>query len=191
MNPVMNSHRLNAIKVSLNAVKVRLSDSAVLAGAVSLLYAVALMVCPRAFPELLKHIFESGRFFPALTVLLVAANEILFVLISRRRAQGPGLLTPGYIAILTIGVVLQFRLLVYTAHAQAQLSHLSLSLSSLQASSGILDGISSEDLLVYTHLALVSGIVLPFLLVRLTQNYMPNTSSADHDAKVRNAVAGQ
>jgi hypothetical protein len=180
MNRMMSSYRLNAVKV-------RLSDSAVLAGAVSLLYALALIVCPRAFPELLERIFESGRFFPALAVLLVATNEILFVLISRRRAQRPGLFTPGYIALLTIAVVLLFRLLVYAADAQAQLSHLSF----LQVSSRVRDGISSEELLVYTHLAMVSGIFLPYLLVRVAQNYVSHANFADHDAKVRNAVAGQ
>jgi len=183
---MMNSHPWNAVKVSLNAVKVRLSDSAVLAGVVSLLYALALMVCPRAFPDLLERIFERGYFFPAITVLLVTANEILFVLISKRRAQRTGVFTPVYIALLTIGVVLVFRVFVYVGDAQAQLSHLV-----FQASSGVRDGISSEELLVYTHLAMVSGIFLPYLLVRMTQNYVSDANSADHDARVRNAVAGQ
>jgi len=186
MNPMMNSHRLNAVKVSLNAVKVRLSDSAVLAGVVSLLYALALIVCPRAFPGLLERLFVRGYFFPAITVLLVVANEILLVVISRRRAQRPGLFTPGYIAFLTVTVVLVFRVFVYVGDAQAQLSHLF-----LRASSGGRDGISSEELLVYAHLAMVSGIFLPYLLVRLTQNYVSDANSPHHDAKVRNAVAGQ
>ena len=179
MTPTMNSPRLNAVKV-------RLSDSAVLAGAVSLLYALALMVFPRALPELLQRIFAWGHFFPVLTVLLVITNEILLVLISRRRAQRPGLFTPVCLAILTIAVVLDFRLLVYAADAQAQLSQLFLG-----ASSGVRNGISSDDLLVYTHLAMVSGIFLPYLLVRVTQNYVSGADSADHDAEVRSAVAGQ
>jgi hypothetical protein len=172
----------------LNAVKVRLSDSAVLAGAVSLLYALALIVCPRAFPELLERIFKWGYLFPALAVLLVAANEILFVLISRRRAQKPDLFTSGGIALLTIAVVFVFAGLVYAAYAQAQLAH---HLSSFQTFSWVRDGISSEELLVYAHLAMVSGIFLPYLVVRGTQNYVFDANSADHDAKVRNAAAGQ
>jgi hypothetical protein len=179
MNPTMTSNRFTTVKV-------RLSDSAVLAGAVSMLYALGLMVCPRAFPELLERIFEWGYFFPALAALLVATNEILFVLISRQRAQKPGLFTPGYIAFLTVAVVLVFRLLVVAADSQTQLSHLF-----LHASSRVRDGISSEELLVYTHLAMVSGIVLPYLVVRVTQNYVSDANSADHDARVRNAVAGQ
>ena len=179
MNRMLGSYHLNAVKV-------RLSDSAVLAGAVSLLYALALMLCPRAFPELLERIFEWGYFFPALAVLLVAANEILFVLISKRRAQKPDLLTSGYIALLTIAVVFVIRLLVVAADAQTQLSHLF-----LRTSSRVRDGISSEELLIYTYLAMVSGIILPYLVVRGTQNYVSDANSADHDAKVRNAAAGQ
>jgi len=180
MSHMMNSQRLNAVKV-------RMSDAAVLAGAVSLLYALALIACPRAFAELLQRIFVWGHFFPALTVLLVLTNEILFVVISRRRAQRPGLFTPVCLAILTILVVLDFRFLVYAANAHAQLSHLSF----FPAYNLVRDGISSEELLAYTHLATVSGIFLPYLLVRVTQNYVSGANSADQDAKVRNAVAGQ
>jgi hypothetical protein len=179
MNRMMASSRLSTVKV-------RLSDSAVLAGAVSLLYALALVVCPRAFPELLTRFFGWGHFFPALGVLLVSANEILYVHISRRRAQKMGLFTPAYVAFLTIAVLFVFRLLVMAADAQAQLSHLF-----LRDASRVRDGISSEELLVYTHLAVVSGIFLPYLLVRVTQNYVSHGNSADDDMQVRNAVAGR
>ena len=179
MNSLMKFHRLNASKV-------RLSDSAVLAGAVSLLYALALIVCPRAFPELLERIFRSGGFFPALTLLVVATNETLFVLICRRRAQTLGLITPGYIAFVTIGVLSVFRFLVWEAHAQALLSQLF-----LPVASGVREGISSEDLLIYTHLAMVSGIFLPYLVLRVTQNYVFDASSANQDVKARNAAAGR
>lgn len=179
MNRTMNSSRLNAVKV-------RMSDSAVLAGAVSLLYALALIVCPRAFPELLGRIFMWGHFFPALTVLLVVTNEILLVFISRRRSQKLGLFTPVCLALLTIAVVLDFRFLVYAADTQAQISHLF-----LRASGRVREGISSEQLLVYTNLAIVSGIFVPYLLMRVTQNYVSDATSVDHDANVAKAVAGQ
>ena len=169
----------------LTTVKVRMSDSAVLGGAVSLLYAFGLMACPRAFPELLARIFGQGYFFPALALLLVTTNEILFVVISSRRHQKPGLLTPGYVAFLTIAVIFGFWLLVGTADLQTQLSHL------VSTSSRARDGISSEELLVYTYLAMVSGVFLPYLMVRMTQNYVSNANSADQDARVRNATAGQ
>jgi hypothetical protein len=179
MNPLMKSRLLNASKV-------RLSDSAVLAGAVSLLYALALMVCPRAFPELLERIFWSGRFFPALAVLLVATNEILFVLICRRRAQTVGLITPGYIAFVTMGILSLLRLLVYGAHAQALYSQFL-----VRVPGGVHEGIGSEDLLIYTHLAMVSGIFLPYLVLRVTQNYVSNEHSPDQDVKASNAAAGR
>jgi hypothetical protein len=175
----MNSFRLNTVKV-------RMSDAAVLAGSVSLLYALALIVFPRAFPHLLERIFAWGPVFPALTGLLVVANETLFFFIAKRRGQKPGLLTPAYIVFLTIAVVAFFRLLLYAADANAQFSHLF-----LRASSGARDGISSEDRLVYTHLTIVSGIFLPYLLVRLTENYVSDANVAEQEAKARNAVAGQ
>ena len=179
MNRIMNSYRLNAVKV-------RLSDSAVLAGAVSLLYALALIVYPRTFPEMLERTWAGGHIFLALAVLLLVANEILFVFISRRRSQKPDLLTAGYIALLTIGVLFVFRLLVNAADAQTQLSHIF-----LHVARGVRDGISSEELVIYTHLAMVSGIVLPYLLVRVTQNYVSDANSANENAKVQRAAVGQ
>ena len=179
MNRMMKSYRLNTVKV-------RMSDAAVLAGAVSLLYALALIVFPRSFPELLQRIFDWGPFFPAITALLVATNEILFVLICKRRDQRPGMLTPAYIAFLTIAVVGFFWLLFYASDAGGQVSHLV-----LRASSGVRDGLGSEDRLVYTHLTIVSGIFLPYLLVRVTDNYVSHANFVDHDEKARKAVAGQ
>ena len=171
---------------SLSTVKVRLSDSAVLAGVVSLLYAIALIAFPRAFPELLQRIFQWGPFFPALAGALVFTNEILFVLISRRRHQRMGVLTPVYIAFLTIAIVAFFRFFIYAADPQAQPFQLI-----PRISGRIQDGISSEERLVYMHLIAVAGIFLPYLLVRVTENYASDTSAEKNEVKVQNAVAGQ
>jgi hypothetical protein len=75
---------------------------------------------------------------------------------------------------------------VYAADAQAQLSHLY-----RHASSAVRNGISSEQLLVYSHLAVVSGIFLPYLLMRVTQNYVSDANSSDQAAKVRAAVGAR
>ena len=75
---------------------------------------------------------------------------------------------------------------VYGGHAQALFSHLFLPLPS-----GLRDGISSEDLLIYTHLAIVSGIFVPYLVVRVTQNYVSDSNSANQDVKARTATAGR
>ena len=178
MTPTTTSNRLSTVKV-------RLSDSAVLAGTVSLLYALALVIFPRAFPEFLQNVFDWAYFFPALAVLLVVTNEILFVFICRRRAEKPTRFTPLYIAFLTAAVVMGFRQLMIAADLETQISHL------LFTSSRGQEGISSEEVLVYTHLALVSGIFLPYVLVRATQNYYSGASSPEPGDKARHAAAGQ
>jgi cytochrome bd-type quinol oxidase subunit 2 len=173
---------------SLSTVKVRLSDSAVLAGVVSLLYAIALIAFPRAFPVLLQRIFQWGPFFPALTAVLVLTNEILFVLISRRRHQRMGVVTPVYLAFLTVAIVAFFRLFIYAADPQAQPFQLI-----PRISGRIQDGISSEERLVYMHLITVAGIFLPYLLVRVTENYVSDTTSEKTEVQVKaqDAVAAQ
>jgi len=177
-------NRTTAFK-RLNTVKVRMSDAAVLAGAASLLYALVLMAFPRAFPELLARVFGWGYFFLALGVVLVGTNEILFLRISKRRSQKPDLLTAGYIAFLTTTVVFGFWLLVSAANLQTEISQLV-----PDPSGRARDRVGPEELLVYTFLTMVSGIFLPYLMVRVTQNYVSPAKSAD-DERVRNAAAGQ
>ena len=166
------------------AVKIRLSDSAVLAGGVSLLCAAAVMAFPRTFPELVKHIFYAGYFFRTLAIVLLAANEMLFLFLCNKRAEKVNLLTSAYIAFVTVGWVFALRALVVLANEHALLAHLSLPVPSR-------DGIGAEELLLYTHLGMVSGIFVPFLLVRLTQNSVSRTDSAPLEAKARQAAAGQ
>jgi hypothetical protein len=166
-----------------NTTKVRLSDSAMLAGTVSLMYAFALMLFPSAFPELLTRIFDHGQFFLVITAVVVCANEALLVVITNRRYQKTNLFSCGYIAFLTIGCAFVFRALLVSANAQAQLSRVFLH--------GGRDGIGSEELLIYTHLALVSGIFFPYLMVRITQNYIFGSDPESQDVKVKGTAAGQ
>lgn len=163
--------------------KVRLSDSAVLAGIVSLAYAACLMAFPRAFPLLLERMFYGGYFFRTLAVLLLVANEVLFVVICKRRDQRPSPFTAAYIGCLTITLVFVFRALLVFADDRAQIASLLLHLGR--------KGLGAEELLLYTHLGIVSGIFFPYVLVRLTQDYTSRTNSAEPEAKTQVASAGQ
>ena len=177
MTPLSSSRHLTTARI-------RMSDSAILAGSVSLLYAFALIVWPTAFPGLLARVFYGGHFYRTLAFLLVAANEGLFAFIFRRRNEKPSLMTAVYIAFLTITLVFVLRAVLTVADEQAQLAHF------LQhtATRG---GITPGELLVYTHLGIVSGIFVPYLIVRLTQNYVSATQYAELDLKARSTTAGQ
>jgi hypothetical protein len=172
------------ISSGLSTAKVRLSDSAVLAGSVSLLYALALVLFPQALPEFLQSVYDQGYLFPALGVLLLVANEILFAVICRRRAQKANWFTSCYLAFLTIAAVVGFRQLVAAAELQSEILHLV-----TPGLSRVREGVSSEELLVYTFLATVSSIFLPYLLVRVTQSYVAGTKPKG-DTQVQQAAAG-
>lgn len=176
---------MNQISKRLSPAKVRLSDAAVLAGSVSLLYAAAVMIWPQAFPQLINRAFRGGYFYYALGALLVACDEALFVRIYRRRGQKPNWLTHGYIAFLTITLVFVFRALVLYADEQA-------TIALFRHSRSFKGGISAQELLLYTHLGLVAGIFLPYLIVRLTQDYVsPDNSAEPEPPMARSAAAGQ
>lgn len=167
----------------LTTARIRMSDSAILAGCVSLLYAFFLMVWPTAFPHLLARVYYGGYFYRTLAVLLVAANEILFAFIFKRRNQKPNPMTAAYIALLTVTLVFGLRAVLMVADEQAQLAHF------LQHSATH-GGVTPAELLVYTHLGIVSGIFLPYLVVRLTQNYTSATQYAELELKARHTTAG-
>jgi hypothetical protein len=141
----------------LSSTKVRLSDSALLAGGLSLLYAAAIMLWPRAFPQLLLRVFYGGHFFRTLAFALVAANGILFFFISRRRSERGNPLTFGYIAVVTVTATAAFRTMVMIAHDQAVIAQ-------FRAHITVPQGIDASELLAYAHLGIVSGIILPYLL---------------------------
>jgi len=164
--------------------RIRMSDSAILAGCVSLLYAFVLMVWPVAFPHLLTRIFYAGYFYRTLAMVLVVANEVLFTSIYRRRNQKASPITAAYIALLTITLVFALRAVLTIADEQAQLAHF-IQHSSIHA------GMTAGELLVYTHLGIVSGIFVPYLIVRLTQNYVSATQLVEAEDKSRHATAGQ
>lgn len=164
--------------------KVRLSDSAILAGTISLLYAFALMIWPRAFPEAIKRIFDSGHFYSTLALLLVITNEILFVFIYTRRAQKPYPLTFVYIAFLSVASVFVLKGLLIFADVEAHLVH-------FHAGTPLRHALNSEEILFYTHLGIVSGIFVPYLLIRMTQDYISGADSAGSDVKVQHATAGE
>jgi hypothetical protein len=168
----------------LTTAKVRLSDSAVYAGSFSLLYGLAVVVFPDTLSKLFMGLYAAGHFFPAIGILLLAWNEILFVVIARRRIQKPNFLTCAYIAFLTVAFVLVFRAVVVSADAQAQLAQVLVPISAQ-------GGIRSEELLVYSHLGLVSGTFLPYLLLRMTQSCVSGANPAEVNLKVQHTAAGQ
>jgi hypothetical protein len=85
---------------------------------------------------------------------------------------------------LTVGVVIGFWQLVVFAGLETQTSHL------FSASTRSRDSIASEELLVYTHLVIVSGIFLPNVVVRVTQNYYSKATSPERESKARHTTAG-
>lgn len=167
----------------LSTAKLRLSDSALFAGGVSLIYAAAIMLWPQAFPQLLARIFYGGYFFRTLAIALVAANGILFFLISQRRRERANPQTFGYLAFLTVTMIAVFRALVMIANEQAMTDQLRLH-------TAVAKGIGGAELLAYTHLGILAGIVLPYLIVRLTQDYVSGDSKPA-ETKALSTTAGQ
>jgi hypothetical protein len=145
----------------IRATKVRIADSALMAGVVSLAYLVLVLVSPRVFPEILAAQFERGVLTVGIALLALALNLGWYLRIARIRQSSLSLLTVIALVMLTLVIAACFSVLVNVSLLRAQVS--TVEQQYLQV---------TEEILIYTYIALVAAIFLPYLVLRLTQDFV-------------------
>lgn len=145
----------------VRATKIRIADSALMAGVVSLAYLVLVLVSPRVFPEILAAQFERGVLTVGIALLALALNLGWYLRIARLRQSALSILTVVALVMLTLAIAACFSVLVNMSLLRAQVSVVEQQY--LQVTEGIL---------IYTYIALVAAIFLPYLILRLTQDFV-------------------
>jgi|GEM_PF-6825536 len=145
------------------AVRIRIGDSAIMAAVVSLVYGLCVIASPRVFPEILAAQFERGVLTTGIGLLALALNLGWYWRIAKRRQASLNALTVIALVVLSLFFTVCFSVLVNN--------------SMLKAVAGIEHTYQqvTEEVLVYTYMALVASIFLPYLVLRLTQDYIPKT----------------
>ena len=139
---------------------VRLADGAVAVATLSLIFGLLLVFFPVAFPRIIVTSWQRGHLAVILMVLTLVLDAFLYLRASYLRSAKPTVLVAACLGSLPIIVVGGLSFLMESAVAQT----ISLNLPNLQAR-------INEEVLAHTYLGLVSAVFLPFLVIRLLQQY--------------------
>jgi hypothetical protein len=139
---------------------VRLADAAVAVASLSLIFGLFLVFFPVAFPRIIVTSWQRGHLAVVLMVLTLVLDAFLYLRASYLRSAKPTVLVAACLGSLPIIVVGGLSFFMESAVAQT----ISLDLPNLQAR-------INEEVLAHTYLGLVSAVFLPFLVIRLLQQF--------------------
>ncbi len=146
-------------------VVVRLADAAEAIAVLSLLFGLLLVLFPMSFPKMIVNSWEHGQLMPVMMALALLLDTCLYVRIAVMRSAKPGIVAAACLGSLPLLVVGGLSLLL-----QAAVSHtLSGNMPNLQLRVG-------EEILAHTYLGLISAVFLPFLVIRLLQQFKATNS---------------
>jgi hypothetical protein len=144
---------------------VRLADAAEAVAFLSLVFGLLLLAFPVAFPRIIVNSWERGQLTPLMMALTLSLDTALYLRVAIVRSARPRVgaaVCLGSLPLLVVGGLIP---LLRGAVARA----LSENLPHLQARVG-------EEILAHTYLGLVLGIFLPFLVIRLLQQFKSSSS---------------
>lgn len=156
----MSAPALAVVSKQHRIVVVRLADSAEAIGLLSLIYAALLAIFPVWFPNFIITSWERGQLLPVLMVFTFLVDTCLYLRIAQRLSAKPGILAAACLGSLPLVVVGAASLLLERSVRYTLMSDL----PNLHARVG-------EEVLAHTYLALVAGVFLPFLAIRLLQQF--------------------
>lgn len=133
--------------------------------ALSLVFGLLLVLFPVSFPRMIVTSWEHGQLMPAMMALALLLDACLYTRIALMRSARPGLVAAACLGSLPLLVVGGLSLLL-----QAAVSHtLAGDMPNLQLRVG-------EEILAHTYLGLISAVFLPFLVIRLLQQFKATNS---------------
>ena len=131
----------------------------------SLVFGLLLVLFPVSFPRMIVNSWQHGQLMPVMMALTLLLDTFLYLRIAYMRSAKPGLVAAACLGSLPLLVVGGLSLLL-----QAAVSHtLSGDMPNLQLRVG-------EEILAHTYLGLISAVFLPFLVIRLLQQFKATNS---------------
>jgi hypothetical protein len=151
---------LSLTQASPATLTVRLADPAAAVAYVSLAFALALIFFPVSFPALIVRTSQQGRLIPAIIVFSLLLDAALYIRVAPLLSIKPRLLVASFLGSLPIFIVVGLGVSFENAISQALVEY------PYNVSARI-----AEEILAHTYFTLVSAIFLPFLLIRLVQQF--------------------
>jgi hypothetical protein len=139
---------------------VRLADAAVTVASLSLIFGLLLVLFPVSFPRIIVTSWQKGYLVVVMMVLTLVLDAFLYLRAAYLRSTKPTILVAACLGSLPIIVVGGLSFLMESAVAQT----IAVDLPNMQAR-------LNEEVLAHTYLGLVSAVFLPFLVIRLLQQF--------------------
>lgn len=139
---------------------VRLADAAVTVASLSLIFGLLLVLFPVSFPRIIVTSWQKGYLVVVMMVLTLVVDAVLYLRAAYLRSAKPTILVAACLGSLPIIVVGGLSFLMESAVAQT----IAVDLPNIQAR-------LNEEVLAHTYLGLVSAVFLPFLVIRLLQQF--------------------
>ena len=152
-------------KPERRTVAVRLADVSVTVACLSLVFGLLLVFFPVSFPRSVLHSWQSGKLVVVMLVIALSVDAYLYFRVAYLLSARPTALAAACLGSLPIIVVAGCSLLLQSAVTQT----LAVGLPNPQARVG-------EEVLAHTYLGLVSAVFLPFLVIRLLQQFRAASS---------------
>lgn len=146
--------------VQRRVVVVRMADVAEAVTVLSAIFALTLFLFPVSFPRLIVNSWQHGHLMLIMMIFTFVLDTCLYVRVAHMFSARPTLIAGACLGSLPIFVVGGLSLLLQRAVHYT----LSLDLPNIQAR-------LEEEVLAHTYLGLVSAVFLPFLLIRLAQQF--------------------
>lgn len=141
-------------------VVVRLADSAEAVAVLSGVFAILLIAFPVSFPRMIVNGWEHGQLMPAMMAFTLLLDGCLYFRVAHLLSAKPGILGAACLGSLPLLVVGGLSVVLQSAVRHT----LSFDLPNLQAR-------VAEEILAHTYLGLVAAVFLPFLVIRLLQQF--------------------
>ena len=152
-------------KAQRRIVVVRLADAAEAVAALSLVFGLLLVLFPVSFPRMIVNSWQHGQLMPVMMVLTLLLDTCLYLRVAHMLSAKPGVVAAACLGSLPLLVVGGLSFLLQGAVGRT----LSGDVPNLQLRVG-------EEILAHTYLGLVSAVFLPFLIIRLLQQFKATNS---------------
>jgi len=137
---------------------VRIADAGLIVACLSLAFGLLLVFFPVSFPRILLHSWQTGHLTMAMMVITLAVDASLYLRVTYRWSGRPTALAAACLGAMPILVAVGLSFLLQIVVSET----VSTDMPNLQAR-------VNEEILAHTYLGLVSGVFLPFLVIRLLQ----------------------
>lgn len=143
----------------------RLADPAATLAYVSFLFGLLLVLFPISFPQMIVRNWQNARLTPIMILFTVSLNLGLYLKVAHQRFGKPGIAASACLGSVPVILLAGLNFIL-----QATIRH------TLSGNLGNASARVDEEVLAHTYFAMMTAIFVPFVLIRLGQQFNKSNS---------------